>query len=316
MGARIFFGTSAENREQNGKQSGEQIGIQNRVQARLRNLGQSRGRNSLLTAFPPFFSTPLCLRAAKWCHLCLLALGCLVAPLTLAQTLHFATEDFAPFNWGSESKAEGPMVEVVQAVCIAARFDCKIEVLPWRRALALAEEGRIDGLFAMLKTPERDKKFLFTHPVVRTSLDFFVPLTSNWVYRTPEDLNDMTLVVYGASGSASKLTEMLAQNPKARMETEINHLIAFRKLGSGRYGPNAAVFANRDGASAVLRKEGMQDFKLAGRVMTIDFAIGMSRKKVEPALFVRFNATLAQLQQSGQVRAIMQKYQLEESPPP
>lgn len=240
----------------------------------------------------------------------------LACSLAQAQTLHFATEDFAPFNWGSEGKAEGPMVEVVRAVCVAGRFDCKFEVLPWRRAQALAEEGRIDGLFAMLKTLERDKKFWFTRPIVRTSLDFFVPLTSSWVYRTPEDLNDMTLVVYGASGSASKLTDMLAQNPRARMETEINHLIAFRKLASGRYGPDAAVFANRDGASAVLRKEGMQDFKLAGRVMTIDFAIGMSRKKVDPVLFARFNTTLAQLQQSGQVRAILQKYQLEESPPP
>ncbi len=253
-------------------------------------------------------------QAAGWPWLLLgLFLACSMAR---AQTLHFATEDFAPFNWGADGKAEGPMVEVVQAVCLAARFDCQFEVLPWRRALALAEEGRIDGLFAMLKTPERDKKFWFTHPVVRTSLDFFVPLTSNWMYRSVEDLNGMTLVVYGASGSAAKLTDMLAQNPKARMETELNHLIAFRKLASGRYGQNAAVFANRDGASAVLRKEGMQDFKLAGRVMTIDFAIGLSRKKVSASVFARFNATLAQLQQSGQVRAILQKHLLEESPLP
>lgn len=231
----------------------------------------------------------------------------------MAQTLHFATEDFEPFNWGSAGKATGPMVEVVQSVCQTAGLNCPIEVLPWRRALAMAEDGQLDGVFALMKTPAREKKFFFTHPVVRTSLDFFVPATSNWRYRTPDDLSGMTLVVYGRSGSSSVLADMVTQIPDARMETELSHLTAFRKLASGRYGPAAAVFGNRDGINLLLQREGLQDFKSAGQVMVIEFSIGMSRKKVDPAVFQRFNAALGRLRQSGQVRAILEKYRLEEA---
>ena len=229
------------------------------------------------------------------------------------QALHFATEEFAPFTMEENGKATGPMVEVVLAVCAAAKFTCQIDVLPWRRAFALIEEGHIDAMFSILPTPEREKTFIFSAPIVQTGYSFFIANESNWQYKTPDDLSGMTLAAYGPSGSSITLAELVAQNQSARMEIELSNVSAFRKLAGGRFGAQAAVLANRDVGKALLKKEPFRGIKQAGNIKNIVYAIGFSRKKNNPAQFETFNHALLELKRNGKIRDILAKHQLDEA---
>ena len=87
-----------------------------------------------------------------------------------ADELRFVTEDFPPFTYASatatEDRAAGPFVEIVEAVCARMGVDCPVQLLPWRRALALAEMGEVDGIFTVIRSPERERAFHLTRMLV------------------------------------------------------------------------------------------------------------------------------------------------------
>lgn len=144
----------------------------------------------------------------------LVALLCLGQPCSAADnagttdTLHFATESLPPFNYEENGAPAGPMLEIIQAACNIAQLTCTAEIMPWRRAIALAENGRVDGVFSILLTESREKKFFLSDPIIRTSYSFFALKASAWEYRTPSDLNGMTIGVYGPSGTSETLQEI------------------------------------------------------------------------------------------------------------
>ncbi|MFD1693423.1 hypothetical protein ACFSHR_24105 [Azotobacter chroococcum] len=67
-----------------------------------------------------------------------------------ATELRFVTGEFLSFDFSSKEAdsgakppvARGPFVETVQAVCARIHFDCPIGLVPWRRSLAMLEQGR------------------------------------------------------------------------------------------------------------------------------------------------------------------------------
>lgn len=89
--------------------------------------------------------------------------------------LQFVTEPFPPFNFEENGKAAGPMVEVLQAVCKEAKLSCSAQIMPWRRALAMAESGQADGIFSILHGPEKAQNFVLSDPVIRTAYGFLPP---------------------------------------------------------------------------------------------------------------------------------------------
>ena len=62
--------------------------------------------------------------------------------------LHFATQDFPPFIEVSDKpQPQGLMVDVLVSACQRLGWSCEIQPMVWRRALLLAEEGKVDGIF-------------------------------------------------------------------------------------------------------------------------------------------------------------------------
>ena len=60
-------------------------------------------------------------------------------PATAAELI-FNTQEFAPFNYGVNGVASGPVPDIVRKICADMRIDCPMRVLPWRRAQQ--EHGR------------------------------------------------------------------------------------------------------------------------------------------------------------------------------
>jgi polar amino acid transport system substrate-binding protein len=79
------------------------------------------------------------------------------------RTLVYSTNpNYPPYDWATDDKAfEGASIELLNLVTPPG-VTLKPMVLPWKRALDLAYEGKIDLLLSLRITPERSRYLVFT----------------------------------------------------------------------------------------------------------------------------------------------------------
>ena len=231
----------------------------------------------------------------------------------------FVTEDFPPFTYlagkGSPAagaqRAGGPLVEVVEAVCARLGQDCSIAVHPWRRALHLAEQGEVDGIFTVVRSPPRERAFHISRMLVKSHYSVFARDGSPFVYARPSDLAGRMIGVYGPSGTSYVLAQRLSTVDNAQVHLTANNRRLLRMLESGRFGEEGLAMLNRDVAWHLIDREKLHGIREAGEFATVSYGIGLSRKRVSAEQFHRFETALDALIADGTVPAILRRYQLE-----
>lgn len=238
-------------------------------------------------------------------------LGAAALPGVQAQSaMTFVMEPFPPFVSLDKGEATGPVPEVVRAVCAAIQTPCKFESLPWRRAFVMAELGQVDGIFVFVHTLEREKDFYFTDPVIQSGYALFVRQPSRLSYTGPKDVSGYTVAAYGPSGTSSAAEEIAKTSPGMRLEIEVDNNAVLRKLSAGRYTEPAAGFVNRDVGKLLIDQQKYSNLRLAGEAKRIDYAIGLSRKRMTQEQADRFILALRELIRKGTVKAIVEKHGL------
>jgi len=253
--------------------------------------------------------------------LCALALIVLTNP---AGAWEFVTEDFPPFTYPAASvgqpaasadtggvAAAGPFVDIVQAVCARLHRDCPISVYPWRRALALAEEGKVDGIFTVIHSPRREHAFHITRMLTTSRYSVYAPRSSTFVYHQPQDMAGKTIGVYGPSGTSFALRERLQQVPGVSIRLVADNRRLLRMLEAGRFGSQGLAVLNQDVAWHLIETERLDQVREVGELQPVSYGIGLSRQRVSTAQFEAFEAQLEALIADGTVPAILRRYQLE-----
>ncbi|ABC30101.1 conserved hypothetical protein [Hahella chejuensis KCTC 2396] len=100
------------------------------------------------------------------------------------------------------------MADTIRVVCESMAIECKLSAFPWRRALKMTEDGDVDGLFAVVKLPEREKYMYVTEPIIESAYGVFVPTSSSLKYSAPVDLDGYTVGAYGPSAASRALEEI------------------------------------------------------------------------------------------------------------
>lgn len=94
-----------------------------------------------------------------------LALG-LAAPAS-ADEIRFVTEDYAPFNYSKDGTITGIAVDQVHRIAKAAGIDYSIDIMPWARAIALAESQPMHCVFTTGHNKERHDRFGWVEPLLK-----------------------------------------------------------------------------------------------------------------------------------------------------
>lgn len=236
--------------------------------------------------------------------------------LSCADNFRFVTEEFFPFSYSVAdpatgiSRPGGPLVEVAELVCERIQYSCTFEIHPWRRSLALAEQGAVDGIFTVIQSPEREQMFHVTQMLVRSEYVLFRHAGSTFDYRSPEDLAGRTIGVYGPSGTSYILSKLLEKAPDARMYLVTDNLQLLRMLNSGRFGPGGLAMINEDVAHNLIASHGLTGIREAGHLRPISYGIGFSRKAVSQARFKVFQDALSKAVEDGSVGQILHYYGL------
>ena len=239
---------------------------------------------------------------------CATVLSAVLAGTVQAAPMTFVMEPFPPFVIDEKGDAAGPFPETVRAVCEALKTLCTLEIYPWRRAYLLAKQGMVDGIFVLLRTPEREKEFHFTDNVFQTSYAVFARQAEKLAYATPKDLSGYTVAVYGPSGTSKTTEDAVRQAAGVHMAIEVDNTTVLRKLAAGRYGEHAVAVVNQDVGLYLLKQEKIDGLKIVGSIKKVDYAIGLSRKRMSEEQADQFNAGLRELVRKGTVRTIAEKY--------
>lgn len=236
-----------------------------------------------------------------------LLFGLLFSASAVAESMLWVTEPFHPYSYKENGKVAGPFAEIVQAACDRIKVECMMEIMPWRRALYMAEEGQASGLFGVAKTPEREKAFFLSDPILETAYSFFALDSTRFSYQKIQDLDGYTVGVYGPSATSRALQNIVQAKP-INIVIEVTNLTAFKKLIGGRYGDKALVLVNREVGLSLAKEEKITNLKLAGDLQPIVYVIGLSRKKVSEQQAKQFNDAIKELIREGKVKAILNKH--------
>jgi len=240
--------------------------------------------------------------------------SCLAASLAAAQPRQFVTEPFAPYTYEQDGRAAGPMVDVLQEVCAQLRWQCHVRVLPWRRAMHLAERGEVHGIFTLLETPERRALFRFTAPVVEARYALFARSGQDFVYRGPASLVGHEIGVYGPSGSSASLAA-LVRGLDVKTHLEPDNPSVLRKLIAGRYGERGLAYMNESVALWLLKDDGkLAGLQMAGTDKRFGYPFGLVRARVSAAEAKAFDAALLATCRRGVTAALLRPYALPAAP--
>ena len=247
----------------------------------------------------------------------------LAAAPAMAGQWTFVTEDFPPFTHPSEDAgsleagvlAGGPLVEIVQSVCAHLGQECSIMLHPWQRALRMAEQGEADGIFTMIRSPDREREFHISRMLVMSRYSVFARDDSAFVFSRAEDMAGRTVGVYGPSGTSYVLSEHLKSIGDVRIHMALNNRHLLNMLKSGRFGKEGLAVVNQDVAWHLIEDEKLDGLREAGELAVVYYGIGLSRKRINEAQFRAFEEALDAVIADGTVPKILRRYQLEAAYP-
>lgn len=232
----------------------------------------------------------------------LLTLGLSLAPLSapLAETLHFVTEEYAPFNYSKDGKITGIAVEQIQSITNAAGIDYKLDIMPWARAFAMAESQPMHCVFTAGYNRARADRFVWVNPLLK---DEMVLLKRKDGSKEPVTLNAALRMKVG-SQRGDFAVEALEDLGFKDIDLAADIDISLRKLLSGRIDlmpTSVKTYENLVKLGQPVEKAML----MAGQVYGI-----ACHKNTPPDLIKRLQAELDKLILSGEQDRIFTAYGL------
>lgn len=111
-------------------------------------------------------------------------------------------EESAPFHYTVNGKVEGSAADRLRAACERVKLSCSVEILPWARAMVLAKQRPNTLLFSIVRSPEREKEFLWLSPITTEPIWIYGRPDSPPVHSVADLARARVGVINGSSGAA------------------------------------------------------------------------------------------------------------------
>lgn len=242
--------------------------------------------------------------------------SCLALPAVLAAPLRVAaaddlvlgvTENLPPLNYLDEGTAQGFSVELLRMMAAQAGLRLELQVLPWMRAMQVAEAHAHSVLFSLTRTPERESHFQWVGPIAQRRILLY-KLASR------ADLNLAQLSELGSArigvvrdSAADRALQAAGLRPGAGLELGLDDATNLRKLLAARM----EYIALLDWAAAWNLRQLQLPYGTLQPVLEQDasksYWYGL-RPDADPALVRRLQAALDALKRDGRYEKLRQRY--------
>jgi polar amino acid transport system substrate-binding protein len=105
-----------------------------------------------------------------WSTLCLACWVPFGLSMAHADTLVLVAADSIPTAYVENGKKTGLLVDVIQEAFQRAGIVVDIQIMPWARCLADVKAGKVDGIFSVYQTRERQEFLTYTDEVLITQV--------------------------------------------------------------------------------------------------------------------------------------------------
>ena len=225
--------------------------------------------------------------------------SCLALPALLAAPLSFAaaadsvlgvTENLPPLNY-LDGDAQGFSVDLLRMMAASAGLRLELQVLPWPRAVQVAETQPASVLFSLTRTPEREAQFQWVGPIApRRVLIYRLAKRSDLSLPQLSELGERRIGVVRDS-AADRLLQAAGLKPGIELEHGLDDATNVRKLLASRM----EFVVLLDWAAAWAMRQHRLDYATLQPVMELDVArsywYGL-RPDADPALVKRLRPWL------------------------
>lgn len=217
-------------------------------------------------------------------------------------TVTLATGEWPPYM-SAQLKHQGFATRIVKEAFATQGVQADIHFYPWPRTTALVQSRTVDGAFAYSRSPEREKQFLFSAPVIEGSNVFYYLKTKKFAWHKLDDLNGLRI----GGNAGYNYGEAFAQAERAgkfTLDRSLTEEDNFNKLLAGRLD---LVLTNRDVGNFVLqthfhdRQQQITSHPHALITLQNYFIVARTHPRAT-WLISTFNRGLAQLRQQGKLR--------------
>jgi len=210
----------------------------------------------------------------------------------------FGSDHYQPFSYNAQGRAQGLLVERLQAAAARSgdRFD--VELLAWPRALALAGEAQ-GGLLGVSYTAERADWLDFSLPLAQDELRLAVRRDRRLDFRSLADLRGLRIgmargvtggAAFDAAAAAGEFQLVRDWNAGQRLRALLAGRLDAAVMGSGRWGLEQVVRSTPELAG---RRD---ELTLIERPLLRDaLHLAFPKAMRAAALIGRFNAALSAL---------------------
>lgn len=221
----------------------------------------------------------------------------LLATLCFCEQVKFVSGDFyPPFIYRNErQELVGISVEILKAIEKVSDLRFDIELMPFSEALKLVETGQADMINLIFKTPEREKMFLFSKPILKVQ-------SLVWVKKElkVKDFKELSAFVVGVVEGDANEALLRQKNPSVL----VKRFESFQQLIEAVENREIDAFLMEDlTASYYLIKHDLYHLFESLPPLSVEWAY-FAFARTKPQLVEKFNAALDRLPKGEMERII------------
>ena len=226
--------------------------------------------------------------------------------------LNFVTLEYRPLEYiDSSGKVSGPMPELICTVLQKLGETCHVEVLPWPRAMRLAKNGEVDGIFTTFRTAEREVFLDFTNiPLIEQEIYLYAktagPVTPN------VSLQDLHKWRIGVTSSISygEIFDNIIKTQNLTIDRADDLGSTIRKLLAGRID---LFVSNRFSFENARENYQLKDSitQISEKIQSTHSFLAFSKKRGDHSELIRkFDDALTEIKANGEYLRILKKFGL------
>lgn len=197
-----------------------------------------------------------------------------------------ATPDWPPFEFKDNGNYVGVSADILKLVAERVGLKISPQFGAWSTLMAKMESGGLDLSPGMVKTPERTRKFVFTHSYIGSPVGIWVE-SSRKDIQGMEDLKGKTVAVEEGYSTHEAVKRL---HPEIKLHLVKSPIEAILSVSGGQAD---AYLGNQSATLYLMNKNMIANMKVAGffKESSLDLRFGI--RKDRPILAVIMNKALA-----------------------
>ncbi len=221
-----------------------------------------------------------------------------IAPAAADEPLHMTTEDYAPYTFMEDGEVVGIGGDQIRELMARAGLDYRVEMMPWARALSLAERRPRTCVFTAAHTEDRHPRFKWVEPLF---VDRALVAGDEGTTLAPKTAAELAQYRIGTQ-TGDYTIEMLSDIGVTDIDTAKTHELSVIKLLKGR----VDLVSLTEDAMATLGKQGVV-LEPVYTLSEVDIAIACN-KTVPDETVAKMQDALDSMREDGFQDAVIAKY--------